>query len=154
MMVYGGVYVYIHIFSTLALVGRSLVSFTPRTLYSPGERALCTHWIGAWVDPKAGLYDAEKRKFLTLPGLELRPLSCPAHGKSLYCLRYPGSLFIYIWSINWSLLFFKLAFWGVAWYSVVDTYQCFIGTCYLNLTLLSWRWKQQVLPRHGYLFAW
>jgi hypothetical protein len=29
------------------------------------------------VDPRAGLDDFEKRKFLTLPGLELRPLSRP-----------------------------------------------------------------------------
>jgi hypothetical protein len=30
------------------------------------------------VDPRAGLDDVEKRKFLTLPGLELRPLGRPA----------------------------------------------------------------------------
>jgi hypothetical protein len=29
------------------------------------------------VDPRAGLDDLEKRKFLTLPGLELRPLGRP-----------------------------------------------------------------------------
>jgi hypothetical protein len=30
------------------------------------------------VDPRAGLDDLEKRKCFTLPGLELRPLCCPA----------------------------------------------------------------------------
>jgi hypothetical protein len=35
------------------------------------------------VDPRASLDDVEKRKFLTLPGLELRPLSCPACSQSL-----------------------------------------------------------------------
>jgi hypothetical protein len=35
------------------------------------ERAPGTHWLGGWVDPRAGLEDLEKRKFLTLPGLEL-----------------------------------------------------------------------------------
>jgi hypothetical protein len=41
------------------------------------------------VDPKAGLDDMEKRKFLTLPGLELRPLDRPARSQSLYRLcRY------------------------------------------------------------------
>jgi hypothetical protein len=30
------------------------------------------------VDPRAGLDDVEKRKFLTLSGLELRPLGRPA----------------------------------------------------------------------------
>jgi hypothetical protein len=35
----------------------------------------------------------EKRKFLTIPGLELRPLGRPARSQSLYRLRYPGSYF-------------------------------------------------------------
>jgi hypothetical protein len=43
------------------------------------------------VGPIAGLDDVEKRKFLTLPGLELRPLHCPARSQSLYRLRYPSS---------------------------------------------------------------
>jgi hypothetical protein len=33
----------------------------------------------------------EKWKFLTLPGLELRPLGRPARSQSLYRLSYPGS---------------------------------------------------------------
>jgi hypothetical protein len=55
------------------------------------EKARGTHWTGGWVDPRAGLDDLEKRKFLTLPGFELRPLSRPARNQSLYRLRYPGS---------------------------------------------------------------
>jgi hypothetical protein len=43
------------------------------------------------VDPTAGLDDVEKRESLTLPGLELRPLSRPVRSQSLYRLRYPGS---------------------------------------------------------------
>jgi hypothetical protein len=43
------------------------------------------------VDPRAGLDDVEKRNFLTLPGLELRPLGRPARSQSLYRLRHPGS---------------------------------------------------------------
>jgi hypothetical protein len=43
------------------------------------------------VAPRAGLDDVEKRKFLTLPVLELRPLGRPARSQSLYRLRYPGS---------------------------------------------------------------
>jgi hypothetical protein len=43
------------------------------------------------VDPSAGLDDVEKRKFLILPGLELRPLGRPARSQSLYRLRYPSS---------------------------------------------------------------
>jgi hypothetical protein len=65
-----------------------VVSFTLRSLY-PRERAPGTHCIGGWVDPRAGLDDVEKRKFLTLPGLELRLLGRPARSQSLYRLRYP-----------------------------------------------------------------
>jgi hypothetical protein len=48
--------------------------------------------MGGWVDPGVGLDDVKKRKFLTLPGLELRPLGRPTRGQSLYRLRYPGFL--------------------------------------------------------------
>jgi hypothetical protein len=43
------------------------------------------------VGLKAGLNDLEKRKFLPLPGLELRPFCRPTRSQSLYHLRYPGS---------------------------------------------------------------
>jgi hypothetical protein len=54
-----------------------LCRFTP-----PGERAPSTHWMG----PQAGPDNAEKKKFFTLPGLELRPLGRPARSQSLYRL--------------------------------------------------------------------
>jgi hypothetical protein len=54
--------------------------------FTAEERAPSTHWIGGWVDPKAGLDDVEKGKFLTSPGLELRPLVRPARSRSLYRL--------------------------------------------------------------------
>jgi hypothetical protein len=64
-------------------------------LYAPAaltpERTPGTHCIGGWVDPRAGLDDVEKIIFLTLPGLELRPLGRPVRSQSLYRLRYPGS---------------------------------------------------------------
>jgi hypothetical protein len=31
------------------------------------------------VGPRADLYDVKKRKFLTLPGLEPKPLGCPIY---------------------------------------------------------------------------
>jgi hypothetical protein len=52
------------------------------------------------VTPGAGLDDVEKRKFFTLPGLELRPLGRPARNQSLYRLSYPGSKLV-----NASILF-------------------------------------------------
>jgi hypothetical protein len=65
-----------HVFVTSALVGGE---WSASRRFIPGERALGTHWIGDWVDPRACLDDVEKRKrFLTLPGLELRPLGRPA----------------------------------------------------------------------------
>jgi hypothetical protein len=87
---YGGVDVEIHIFLTSALFGAGWSASRPGR-FTPGERAPGTHWIRGWVDPRAGLDDLEKRKFLTIPGPELRPLGRPARSQSLYRLRYPGS---------------------------------------------------------------
>jgi hypothetical protein len=39
------------------------------------------------VDTRAGVDDLEKRKFFTLPGLELPSLSRPTRSQSLYRLR-------------------------------------------------------------------
>jgi hypothetical protein len=80
MMVYGGVHVEIHIFLTSALAGDEWSASRP-CRFTPGEIASGTHWMGGWVKPRAGLDDLEKRKFLTLPGLELRPLSRPDRGR-------------------------------------------------------------------------
>jgi hypothetical protein len=57
----------------------------------PGKEPPVPIGIGGWVDPTTGLDDVEKRIFLILPGLELRPLRRPARSQSLYRLRYPGS---------------------------------------------------------------
>jgi hypothetical protein len=59
-------------FLDLDTSSRCVVNFTPRPLYPS------THGIGGWVDLRADQDDLEKRKFLTLPGLELRPLGRPA----------------------------------------------------------------------------
>jgi hypothetical protein len=77
-----GVAVYIHVFLTSALVAGEWSPPRP-CRFTPGERAPGTHWIGDWVGPRAGLDDVEKRKFLTLQGLELRPLGRPARSQSL-----------------------------------------------------------------------
>jgi hypothetical protein len=58
----------------------------------PRERAPGTHWIGGWVGPRVGLDDVKNRKFLTLPGLEFRPIGRPARNQLLYQLPYPGSI--------------------------------------------------------------
>jgi hypothetical protein len=43
------------------------------------------------VASSAGLEVVEKKKFFSLPGLELRPLGRAARSQSLYRLHYPGS---------------------------------------------------------------
>jgi hypothetical protein len=55
-------------FLDLGITWRLVVSFTPLPLY-PGKRSPRTHWIGGWVDLRAGLDNVEEKKFLTLPGL-------------------------------------------------------------------------------------
>jgi hypothetical protein len=88
MKAYGGVDVQIQIFLTSALVGCEWSASRPGR-FTPREGAPGTYLIGGWVGPRAGLDDVEKRKFLTLPGFELRPLGRLARGLSLYRPRYP-----------------------------------------------------------------
>jgi hypothetical protein len=57
-------------------------------LHAPAALPHGIPWIGGWMDPSAGLDDVEKRKFLTLTGLELRPLGRPARSQLLYRLRF------------------------------------------------------------------
>jgi hypothetical protein len=90
-MAYGGVDVWIHIFLTSALAGGEW-SASRSGSFIPGESPRYPLEIGGLVDPRAGLDDLEERKFLTLPGLELRPLSRLARSQSLYRLRYRGPL--------------------------------------------------------------
>jgi hypothetical protein len=107
MKAYGVGVVYILIFLTLALAGGEWSSRPGR--FTPWERAPGTHWIGGRVNPRAVLEDVEKRKFLTLPRLELRPLGRPVRGQSLYRLHYPGSYFLKIEMLN-----------TIFWYSFID----------------------------------
>jgi hypothetical protein len=43
-----------------------------------------------WLSTITALDDIGKRQILRIPGLELRPLSSPARGKSLNVQRHPG----------------------------------------------------------------
>jgi hypothetical protein len=87
MKAYGGVDVQVHIFLTSVLVGGEWSASRPGR-FTPGEIAPGTHWIGGWVDPRAGLDDVKERKFLTLSGLELRTLGHPARSQSLSRFYY------------------------------------------------------------------
>jgi hypothetical protein len=88
MKAYGKVDALIHILLTSAPVAGKRSASRPGRI-SLGETALSTHSIGGWVDLRAGLDNVEKRKFLTVPGLELRLLGRPASNQSLYRLRHP-----------------------------------------------------------------
>jgi hypothetical protein len=76
-----------NVFLTLALVGGECSASRPGR-FTPCERAPGTHWKGGWVGPRSSLDDMEKKKFLTLPGLELQPLRRPACSQLLYQLHY------------------------------------------------------------------
>jgi hypothetical protein len=52
------------------------------------------------VSPRTRPDDLEKRKFFTLPELELRLLGRPARKESLYRLSYPGYYFSAIFKEN------------------------------------------------------
>jgi hypothetical protein len=93
MKMYWGVDVWIHIFLTLALVGGEWSASRP-SRFTPIDRVPGTHWIGGWVGPRAGLEDVERRKILLVLGLELRPLSHPAHVQLLHQLSYLGFYYL------------------------------------------------------------
>jgi hypothetical protein len=63
---------WMHIFLTAALAGGERSASRPGR-FTRGERDYGIHWIGRWVDHRAGL-DVEKRKFFILPTLELESL--------------------------------------------------------------------------------
>jgi hypothetical protein len=72
-----------------ALYGGELSASRPGR-FTPGEGALGNHWIGGWVDPRAGLDALEKRK-ISYPCRELYP-SRRAGSLSLYRLSCRGLL--------------------------------------------------------------
>jgi hypothetical protein len=74
------------------------------------------------VNPIAGFDDMEKRKFLTLPGLEILPLWRPARSQSLYRLRYPGSLAVHtlvdLKELKEAIYFFQFA--EPNWFNILE----------------------------------
>jgi hypothetical protein len=73
MKAYGGV-IYSSTFSLISALAVGECSASRPDRFTPGERAPLTHCIRSWVGPRAGLDDMKKGKFLTLPGLGIRPL--------------------------------------------------------------------------------
>jgi hypothetical protein len=73
-------------FLTLALVEVEWSATRPCRFTFWGRSPL--YPLDRFCGPRIGLNDVEKRKFLTLLGLELQPLCHPARSQSLYRLRY------------------------------------------------------------------
>jgi hypothetical protein len=88
---YDGVDVMIHIFVTSTLIGVEWSASRP-CRFILGERTPGTHFIGGWVDPRVGVDDVEKRKFLTLPALELRPIWRSASRYTDYAMPAPSCM--------------------------------------------------------------
>jgi hypothetical protein len=85
-----GEWIYRSTFLDLSTSWRWVLSFTSRPLCPRGESPSSRYSLDrVWVDPRAGLGHVKRRKFLTLPGLELRPLGRPTRSQSLNRLRYP-----------------------------------------------------------------
>jgi hypothetical protein len=74
----------------------------------PRERAPGTHFIGGWVDPRAGLDDMEKWKLLPLSGLELPPLLVVQPVASRYTdWAIPAPRAMTVVNINMTNLYFR-----------------------------------------------
>jgi hypothetical protein len=89
MKAYMGVDVYIHIFLTSALAGGEWSPSCPGR-FTPRENSPGTHWIGGWVDPRAGLDDGEK--ILNPTGSRTPTLCRPASRYTDYAI--PAPIFI------------------------------------------------------------
>jgi hypothetical protein len=73
-------------FFTLALLRGDWLASRPGR-FIPRESAPRSHWIGGWGGSgKAAQDEMEKRKSLSLPILDLRPLGLPARSQLLYRL--------------------------------------------------------------------
>jgi hypothetical protein len=136
------------------------------TALPPDKQPFGTDWIGGWVGLRSGVNDVEKRKFLTLPGLELRAISRSARNQSLYRLCYPWnknevpsksfsefyerkSFFILTYSRSWALLEEPLIV------QPLRNFPAFYGTRRLNTVFtralhwsLSWTISIQSTPSH------
>jgi hypothetical protein len=101
-------------FLTSALAGGEWSASHPGN-FTPRERALGSHCIEGWVDPRAGLGHTKKGKFLILPGLELRPLG------------RPGRSYFFIWILGGWVHTGSTRHWDHSWPIVPAPVDCEVG---------------------------
>jgi hypothetical protein len=79
-----------------------VVSITPRSRFTPGERTPGTHWIGGWVGPRAGLDAGARRKIRPCRGSNLdRPIVQPVDNLLIILIFIAQSLSLFsITSLN------------------------------------------------------
>jgi hypothetical protein len=63
------------------------------TALLPGKSSPVTHWMRGWVDPRFDLEDVEKRKFLTLPGLDPSVVQPVPSQYADYAMNVPRIIF-------------------------------------------------------------
>jgi hypothetical protein len=76
---------------------RWMISFTPRPLIT-GERAAGTNWIWGWMGPQSRSIRCEEET--NFCPYRQSNSGRPARTTSLYRLRYPGFLFLYVAILN------------------------------------------------------
>jgi hypothetical protein len=105
-----------------------------RSCSCPGERGPSTLWIGDCVGPRAGLDAVEKRRFLTLPGLELWPLSPAAR------IQYPVSISTVLSRLllNVPKLYVLPAEYICVSYGSLNNSDCLSKQDFLNLWRVEW----------------
>jgi hypothetical protein len=98
---------------------RWVISFTTLPLYHR-ERVPGTNWIGGWVGPISGLDDVEKRKLLSLPGLELRSLllSSPLGSRYTDCAISAPLIYIIELLVQWD---YSISWIGNRYYTQTST---------------------------------
>jgi hypothetical protein len=120
-------------FLDLGTSWRWVDSFTPRPLYPTGKQflVLIGYEAGWTPEPVWTMQRSENswpyRDSNSDPSVIQSVASC----YTAYTIPVPiiyAYIYIYVWAINWPVLFWELASWGLAWYRVLNSYQCFTGT--------------------------
>jgi hypothetical protein len=108
----------------------------------------CTHWIGGWLGPRAGMDGFDE----SLASAGIQTPDNPACSKLLYPLRHLGS---HLYVIQYFLLFHWLGkeYWKVILlrYYIQNRYSFFIGHWLLNNSTFQPQWKYNCFSGYSFL---